>query len=115
MPSRRPSLPRSAFTLVELLVVVGIISVLIAILMPALARIREHANRIACAANLRSMGQAMTMYVQQSRYYPGCLIGYSGGHYVIWPTRLRPAGAVGNPCRRGFLLTPGPARRFRAT
>ena len=79
-----------AFTLVELLVVVGIIALLIAILMPALGKAREQANRIKCAANLRAMGQALTMYVQQSRYYPGGM-GTQGmiDHFAIWPTRLR--------------------------
>ena len=80
----------TAFTLVELLVVLGIIAVLIALLMPTLGRAREHANRIKCAANLRAMGQALTMYVQQSRYYPGGM-GSQGmvDHFAIWPTRLR--------------------------
>ena len=76
-----------AFTLVELLVVVGIIAVLVAILMPALSRAREHAARVKCQANLRSLGQALTMYVQQYGVYP--CFGYSQGA-VIWPVRLRP-------------------------
>ena len=71
-----PTFPRRhAFTLVELLVVIGIIAVLIALLMPALSGVKKKAQAIHCGANLRSIGQALTMYVQQYGYYP------AGGGY----------------------------------
>ena len=66
-PYVRRDRPPRAFTLVELLVVIGIVALLISILMPALSAARERASRTKCLANLRTLGQAMVMYASDSR------------------------------------------------
>jgi len=58
---------KRAFTLVELLVVIGIIAVLIGILIPALSKARQQANLTVCMANLRSIGQACNIYAAQHK------------------------------------------------
>ncbi len=56
-----------AFTLVELLVVIGIIGVLVAILLPTLSKARESSKRTACAAQLRDVGNLFQMYLNETK------------------------------------------------
>lgn len=58
---------RTGFTLVELLVVIGIIAVLIAMLLPALSRVRDSATTISCQSNMRQLAQATLIYAHSNR------------------------------------------------
>jgi len=80
---------KRAFTLVELLVVIGIIAVLIGLLLPALNRAREQSKRAACSSNLRSLGQAMIIYANTFKDRlpnsnpPGTVYDYDAINFVL--------------------------------
>src|SRR5687767_7117568 len=84
------------FTLVELLVVIAIIAVLIALLLPTLAMARSSAQSISCVSKLRSIGQAVAIYMSDSGgYIPGSP-NTSSRH--LWRA---------NPSNGAFQLAPG--------
>src|SRR5687767_13122830 len=66
MTNKKRSTRRFGFTLVELLVVIGIIALLMSMLMPALNRVRQQSLSLKCKAQMRSIGQLLLIYAQNN-------------------------------------------------
>src|SRR5439155_792429 len=98
MSMRRPS----AFTLVELLVVIGIIAVLIAILLPTLARAREAANRTACLSNMRQLSTLLRMYA--SSYNDVLPIGFMDQKAFSYIMHWNNGNGLPKPSQMGLLV-----------
>jgi len=87
---------KKGFTLIELLVVIAIIALLMAILMPALQRVRKQAKDTICRSRLKQWGLMFAMYTQENDGYFNEGFGYADHHagqpnaYGLWMNALRP-------------------------
>jgi prepilin-type N-terminal cleavage/methylation domain-containing protein/prepilin-type processing-associated H-X9-DG protein len=95
---RRRSACRRGFTLLELLIVIGIIALLIALLMPSLNRARAHAKSVQCQSNLHQIGQNLLIYANQWKgwIYPPEMTADNDDKTKHWPVEVfKPA--IWNP------------------
>ncbi|MGF1632470.1 MAG: prepilin-type N-terminal cleavage/methylation domain-containing protein [Phycisphaerae bacterium] len=99
---------RCGFTLVELLVVIGIIALLISILLPSLSRAREQANAVDCSSGMRQLGVGFLFYIDENRgWLPPDSAPKTLMNYNRWFTAL-----VGNGYVRGPGLPPQTSNTF---
>jgi len=91
------------FTLIELLVVIAVIALLLSILMPALMKAKDHAKRMICCNNVRTMGLANTLYAQQEDGWYVPIMDRTQADNRYWPANKLFRTLVGFKGMRGDL------------
>src|SRR5437764_894500 len=98
---------RRGFTLIELLVVIAIISILMALLLPAIQKVREAANRMKCASNMRQFGLACHSFHESRKRLPpggsfkdGNLWEGDTGNWLVWTLPFVEQGGLYDDIRK---------------